>query len=335
MCDVDINTLSIEEYLALTRGNKPGVVIPEIGNDVDFEIISQFLRELRRILFASVDDEDAHEYVRSVLEIADLFHILGVTHDAVMLRVFPITLTGAARRWKNKLLARPITCALKSILDMADHSQNWYNRATTWQRSNHNSNDITVITNRLDSLGCDRKKRKESIHAMQEGCKSPQWVHLTQEFPFRKEDEAVEQVKYIGFLEETINKYCEELIKAQAAHDEWINKLRENTNLNLKKLDGITKNLEVKVKRLTQTVMTNEENKVEKVKAKMEKVKEVMKEPETREEELQLLIVKDIQSSLIEMEELSSVMKRMLNLRPSFGCYDDRGRKIDITLDLG
>ncbi|GKF78913.1 hypothetical protein Tco_0234481, partial [Tanacetum coccineum] len=55
MGEVDINTLTMEQYMALTRGNEaPGVVKPEIG---------------------------------------------GVTHDTVMLCVFPITLIGAAKRW--------------------------------------------------------------------------------------------------------------------------------------------------------------------------------------------------------------------------------------------
>ncbi|GKA44643.1 ribonuclease H-like domain-containing protein [Tanacetum coccineum] len=55
------------------------------------------------------DDEDAYEHVRTVLEIVDLFHFPGVTHDAIMLRVFPITLKGRALRWKNRLPAGTIT----------------------------------------------------------------------------------------------------------------------------------------------------------------------------------------------------------------------------------
>ncbi|GKE19005.1 hypothetical protein Tco_1426582 [Tanacetum coccineum] len=63
------------------------------------------MRELRRKLFVGTDDEDAYEHVRSVLEIVDLFHFPGVTHDAIMLRVFPITLKGRALRWKYRILA--------------------------------------------------------------------------------------------------------------------------------------------------------------------------------------------------------------------------------------
>ncbi|GJR64978.1 hypothetical protein Tco_0011043, partial [Tanacetum coccineum] len=80
-----------------------------IGNDIDFEIKSPFMKELRHNLFAGTKDEDAHEYVRRVLEITDLFHIYDVTQDAIMLRVFPITLTRSARRWKNMLPVGSIT----------------------------------------------------------------------------------------------------------------------------------------------------------------------------------------------------------------------------------
>ncbi|GKC47723.1 reverse transcriptase domain-containing protein [Tanacetum coccineum] len=100
----------MEQYLALIQDNiRPCIVKPEIDGDVKFEINGNFMRELRRKLFKGTDDEDAHEHVRRVLEIVDLFHFPGVTHDAVMLRVFPITLSGPALRWKNRLSAGLIT----------------------------------------------------------------------------------------------------------------------------------------------------------------------------------------------------------------------------------
>ncbi|GJR78531.1 ribonuclease H-like domain-containing protein [Tanacetum coccineum] len=100
----------MKQYIAfILDNNRSGVVKHQIGNDVDFDIESHFMKELRRNLFAGTEDEDVHEHVRRVLEIADLFHIFGITHDAIMLRVFPITLTGATRNWKNMLPAGSIT----------------------------------------------------------------------------------------------------------------------------------------------------------------------------------------------------------------------------------
>ncbi|GJY57535.1 hypothetical protein Tco_0456650 [Tanacetum coccineum] len=68
--DVDISTLAMEQYLALIQNDiRPGMVKPEIGNDVEFKISSNFMRELRRKLFVGIDDEDAHEHVcRDLLE---------------------------------------------------------------------------------------------------------------------------------------------------------------------------------------------------------------------------------------------------------------------------
>ncbi|GKD34326.1 hypothetical protein Tco_1249835 [Tanacetum coccineum] len=99
------------------------------------------------------DDEDAHEHVRRVLEIIDLFHFPGVTHDAIMLRVFPITLKGWALRCpqhdlngqqKVHIFYTGLEISTRRMLDskgfitlmkpnpplisiqvMADHSHNW------------------------------------------------------------------------------------------------------------------------------------------------------------------------------------------------------------------
>ena len=103
---IDIDTLTLEEYLALTRDEQgPGLVRPMIGADVQFEIKPQFMRELREKPFAGLKTEDAYEHVENVLYITSLFNIPGVSHDAVMLRVFPMTLTGIAKRWIDRLPA--------------------------------------------------------------------------------------------------------------------------------------------------------------------------------------------------------------------------------------
>ncbi|GJV36684.1 reverse transcriptase domain-containing protein [Tanacetum coccineum] len=109
MAGVDIDTLTMEQYLALSRENQaPGVVKPEIRGNVNFEIKSQFMHELREDTFFENKDEDAHGHIDRVLSIVGLFNILGVSKDAVMLRVFPFTLTGAANRWMDRLAPRTI-----------------------------------------------------------------------------------------------------------------------------------------------------------------------------------------------------------------------------------
>ncbi|GKA81999.1 reverse transcriptase domain-containing protein [Tanacetum coccineum] len=100
----------MEKHLSWVQDDiRLGVVKHKICNDIEFEMNSNFMRELRHKLFNGTEDEDAHEHVRRVLEIADLFHFPGVTHDVVMLRVFPITLKRPALRWINRLSAWSIT----------------------------------------------------------------------------------------------------------------------------------------------------------------------------------------------------------------------------------
>nr|GEV13733.1 hypothetical protein [Tanacetum cinerariifolium] len=60
------------------------------------------------IRFFENKNDDAHEHVKRVLDIVSLFNIPGVSHDVVMLRVFPITLTGAAKRWVYRLPTRTV-----------------------------------------------------------------------------------------------------------------------------------------------------------------------------------------------------------------------------------
>ncbi|GKC59073.1 hypothetical protein Tco_1086671 [Tanacetum coccineum] len=74
-----------------------------LTKNLNFQIKSQFKQELREDTFTGNKKGDAHEHVERILDIASLFNILGVTHDLVMLRVFPITLTGAAKRWVDRL----------------------------------------------------------------------------------------------------------------------------------------------------------------------------------------------------------------------------------------
>ncbi|GKE96848.1 hypothetical protein Tco_1581703 [Tanacetum coccineum] len=72
----------MEQYIALIPDDiKPGIVNPKIGDDIEFNINANFMRELRCKLFVGTDDEDAYEHVRTVLAIVDLFHFPGVTHD--------------------------------------------------------------------------------------------------------------------------------------------------------------------------------------------------------------------------------------------------------------
>ncbi|GJV12259.1 hypothetical protein Tco_1353800 [Tanacetum coccineum] len=93
-------TETMEQYMSKTRGNyESGVARPKINDKTHFELKGQFLKELRENTFSGSEHEDANEHIEKVLEIVDLFHIPEVTQDQIMLRAFPMSLTGAASRW--------------------------------------------------------------------------------------------------------------------------------------------------------------------------------------------------------------------------------------------
>ncbi|GKE22366.1 hypothetical protein Tco_1433878 [Tanacetum coccineum] len=94
----------MEEYMCKTRGDYgSGVTRPKIDAKDHFELKCQFLKELRDNSFSGSDHEDANEHIEKVLEIVNLFHIPNITQDQIMLRAFPMSLTGAASCWlRNK-----------------------------------------------------------------------------------------------------------------------------------------------------------------------------------------------------------------------------------------
>nr|GEV62492.1 hypothetical protein [Tanacetum cinerariifolium] len=281
--DVDINTLTMKQYLAWVQDAiRLAVVKPKIGNDVKFKINSNFMRELRRKLFKGTDDEDAHKHVRRVLEITNLFHFSGITHDAAMLRVFPITLKGPVLRWINRLSTGSITTwdllkkafirqycppfkTAKKLEEICNFKQEVDEPLyRTWERSDllqisaarpdqptkdHLRNWYDEATTREiidDSLDdVDIKKLDENIHVFQVSCKTCEGMHLTEDCTLRKEDKA-------------------------AADDAWIRKFIKNTHSNIRELTTTTKNLQVIDNQLTHTVLSNTSERI-KAKTKMGK----------------------------------------------------------------
>ncbi|GJZ89959.1 hypothetical protein Tco_0661886 [Tanacetum coccineum] len=158
------------------------------------------------------------------------------------------------------------TQALISIQVMAEHSHNWDDEATTREQINNSPNNV------------DTKKPKENIRVIQASFKNYKGAHITIEYPFEKEDKAVEQSKYLRSLEETIIKFCENLISKQVADNEWIWKFIENTYSNIRALKTAIKNLK-KIDQLTQTILTNTG---EKVKERTTIGKDYVKEPVPR-----------------------------------------------------
>nr|GEU41762.1 hypothetical protein [Tanacetum cinerariifolium] len=237
------------------------------------------MRELRKDTFSGNKNDAAHEHVERVLNIFILFNTLGVTHDAVMLRVFPITLTGAVKRWFGRILSGTI-----NTLDLLKN-------AFIQRTSSSSLNGIAGITSKLDILGRDMKKLKENVHASQVSCGIYKGAHIDNDFPINEEVKEVKEVKYeevgrtslnnngsryrigpsgyyIRFenrppfrerrtsLKETVNKYLEESTRKQVEHDEWLKQFQENIKRNLKHPDDTIQTLDKKIGTLTKKVQT-------------------------------------------------------------------------------
>ncbi|GJW30094.1 zinc knuckle CX2CX4HX4C containing protein [Tanacetum coccineum] len=283
----------MEQYLALSRENQaPGVVKPEIGGNVYFEIKSQFMQELWEETFPENKNEDAHDHVDRVLNIVSLFNIPGVSQDAVLLRVFPFTLTGTAKRWVDRLTLGAINtwdllkknfiqryCPPSKTAKRLEDIHNFMQEIEeslyqAWERFNDllslssrsNTDGHATIVSKLDNLGCDMKKLKENVHAIQVGCQICEGPRLDKECPLNEEVKQVEEAKYGEFgrpapfnrsngakyrvgrpgyytytdsrppygekrpsLEELMNKHLEESARRSMEMNEWIKKLQEST----------------------------------------------------------------------------------------------------------
>ncbi|GJW90677.1 hypothetical protein Tco_0168230 [Tanacetum coccineum] len=188
--------------LKVTTAQAPGVVKPEIRGNVNFEINSQFMRELRDDTFFGNKGEDAHDHIDWVHSIIGLFNILDInSHQKV--NIFYKGLSTTNRQLLNlqgPILGMTPAQALTAIQTMADHSQKWHDRTTSRKIRSSSSNDgLADLVNKLDNLGRDMKKLKESVHAIQVRCQICEGPHLDKDCPLNKEVKQVEEVRYGEF----------------------------------------------------------------------------------------------------------------------------------------
>nr|GEV53316.1 zinc knuckle CX2CX4HX4C [Tanacetum cinerariifolium] len=168
-----------------------------------------------------------------------------------MLRVFPITLTGAAKRWFERIPSGKINtwdllknafiqsyCPSSKIAKLLKEIHNF----------KHSSSDgIVAITSTHDSLGRDMKKLKENLHDIQVGCGIYERDHLGKDCPLNKEVKRVEKPS----LGELMNKHLEESTRRRNEKEKWMKKLQETTDMNIRNQNAALKNLETQVEQLT------------------------------------------------------------------------------------
>ncbi|GJV52804.1 hypothetical protein Tco_1448545 [Tanacetum coccineum] len=90
--------------------------------------------------------------------------------------------------------------ALTVIRTIADHSQKWHDETTSRNIRRSSSKDgLAALVNKLDNLGRDMKKLKESVHAIQVGCQICEGPHLDKDYPLNEEVKQVKEVRYGEF----------------------------------------------------------------------------------------------------------------------------------------
>ncbi|GJT53788.1 hypothetical protein Tco_0988842 [Tanacetum coccineum] len=216
------------------------MVKPEIGGNVNFKIKSQFMRKLREDTFSENKDGDDHDHIDRVLSIVGYFNIPGVSKDAVMLRVFPFTLTGA-----GPIPGIRPAKALIAIQTMADHSQKWHNESTSRNIGSSSSNDGLAALVRYQI------------------CEGP---HLDKDYPLNEEVKQVEEIdnhppyaERRKSLEELLAKHQEESAQKSTEMEVWIKKLKENAEINTRNQDASLKNLETQIEQLTKELRSRKE----------------------------------------------------------------------------
>ncbi|GJZ91643.1 hypothetical protein Tco_0663570, partial [Tanacetum coccineum] len=201
MGEVDIETLTIEQYLALDHGDtRRGVRNPKIEGNVDFEIKVWILRELRDNTFSRNDNEDAHEHVGRILEITSLFNTPGVSRDAIIqegkemlyqaweryndllfkcptydlndyqkVNTFYKVLEISTRQMldsRRPILELIATRALVSIQEIDDHSYKWQEKEGNRETGEYKSTRMSTITYKFKSLNRDMRNLKENVHSI-------------------------------------------------------------------------------------------------------------------------------------------------------------------------
>ncbi|GJR45339.1 uncharacterized mitochondrial protein-like protein [Tanacetum coccineum] len=180
----------------------------------------QFLKELRTNTFSGSDHEDANEHIEKVLEIVDLFHIPNITIDQVMLRAFPMSLTGAASRWlrneptgsittwdglKTKFLNKycPPARTAKKMEEINNFQQEPdENLYQAWERFKELLMKCPQhYLTEMQETAADAKIKKvnEKVYGAQVGCEQCKGTHYTKDFPLKEEGKTLEEAYYMQF----------------------------------------------------------------------------------------------------------------------------------------
>ncbi|GJW07308.1 zinc knuckle CX2CX4HX4C containing protein [Tanacetum coccineum] len=248
----------MEQYLALSRENQaPSVVKLEIRGNVNFEIKSQFMQELREDTFSGNKKEDAHDHIDQVLNIVDrltpgVVNTWDLIKKAFIQRYCPPSKTAKQLEDIHKFKQE----SDESLYQAWERYNDLLYKCPTHDINSHQKHDGTSSRNISSSSNTD-------------GLVAVIRPHLDKECPLNEEVKQVDEVKYgelgspapfngsngakfrVGppgyytrtdsrppygekrpSLEELMNKHEEESARRSTEMKEWIKKLQENAEIN-------------------------------------------------------------------------------------------------------
>ncbi|GJU91367.1 retrotransposon protein [Tanacetum coccineum] len=265
----EIMTKTMEQYMSKTRENYgSGVVRPKINDKTHFELKGQHLKELRENTFSGSEHEDANEHIKKFLEIIDLFHIPEVTQDQVMLRVFPMSLTGAASRWLRNEPSGSITnwetlkmkflnkyCPLARTTKKMEEINNFQQEPDeslfrAWERFKE-----LLMKSQLNNLRREIKKVNKKIYAAQDGCELCKGPHYIKDCPLKEEGNTLEEAYYTQqALEESLAKFMDESAKRHRENLNIIKEIRASTDAAIKNQGASIKTFEIQIGQMSKVL---------------------------------------------------------------------------------
>ncbi|GJR09244.1 hypothetical protein Tco_0791896 [Tanacetum coccineum] len=247
MAGVDINTHTMEQYLALSRENQaPGVVKPEIEGNVNFEIKSQFMQELREDTFFGNKNEDAHDH---------------------QYKLWLTTLKSGTSGHQGDVSSNSNTDGLAAIvskLDNLGHNMKMYKE---------NVHTIQVGCQICEGPHLDKEyPLNEEVKQLEE----VKFREFGRSAPFNESNRAKFRVGPSGYythtdtrppygekkpsLEELMSKHQEESARRSAKMKEWFKKLQENAKINTRNQSASLKNLETQIEQLAKELQSRTTN---------------------------------------------------------------------------
>ncbi|GKE10200.1 hypothetical protein Tco_1413751 [Tanacetum coccineum] len=267
---------TMEQYMSKTRNDYgSGVARPKIDNIDQFELKGQFLKELRENTFSDLDHEDSNEHIEKVIKIVNLFHVPNITVDQLMLRVFPIYLTGDASRWlrnkpiggnfvlqwvdiptrqildsKGAIPSKTATDAKTTIHEMASYSQKWHN-GTSKGRSIETFDGLAAIQAQLNNLGREIKKVNEKVYVAQVGCGG---YRATAPGLYQRNNTNPSYQERTQSMEDTLSKFMEESAKRHKENSNLIKEIQASTDAAIRNQGASIKTLEIQIGQISKVL---------------------------------------------------------------------------------